>query len=129
MAIALTHTRLLVEDVEACKVFYETMLGFGKPEVEVPGIYYEFVLGPARLGLYKRELMQDVAGVAQAAPSGDKAVLTFQVEDVDAIHAEWRQRGVQFVTAPHNQEAWVLRVAHLRDPEGNLIEINAPLRG
>jgi hypothetical protein len=37
-------------------------------------------------------------------------------------------RGVQFVTEPHDQEAWVLRVAHLRDPEGNLIEINAPLK-
>ena len=35
--------------------------------------------------------------------------------------------GVEMVTQPHNQEAWVLRVAHLRDPEGNLIELNEPL--
>lgn len=130
----LTHARLLVNDPEACRRFYAETLGLGAPVVEVEGIYYEFVAGPGRLGLYKRDLMQDVAGVvpvpaarAQAARSGDQAVLTFQVADVDAAHAELKARGAVFVTEPHNQDAWVLRVAHLRDPEGNLIELNAPL--
>lgn len=134
----LTHTRLLVNDTEACRRFYAETLGLGDPVVEVEGIYYEFVAGPGRLGLYKRELMQDVAGVvpaptagAQAARSGDqatdKSVLTFQVADVDAAYAEIKARGAVFVTEPHNQDAWVLRVAHLRDPEGNLIELNASL--
>lgn len=128
MNIALTHIRLLVEDIEICKVFYETTLGLGTAEVEVPGIYYEFAAGPARLGLYTRERMHTVAGVAQTAASGDQAVLTFQVDDVERLCAELRGRGVQLMTEPHDQEAWVLRVAHLRDPEGHLIEINAPLR-
>ncbi|HRN50604.1 MAG TPA: VOC family protein [Anaerolineales bacterium] len=128
MTIALTHIRLLVEDIETCKAFYETTLGLGTAEVEVPGIYYEFAAGPACLGLYTRELMQTVAGVAQSAASGDQAVLTFQVDDVDAVCTALRSRGVQLVSEPHNQEAWGLRVAHLRDPEGYLIEINAPLR-
>lgn len=123
----LTHTRLLVNDTEACRRFYAETLGLGDPVVEVEGIYYEFVAGPGRLGLYKRELMQDVAGVAQAARSGDQAVLTFQVANVDAAYAEIKARGANFVTEPHNQDAWVLRVAHLRDPEGNLIELNASL--
>lgn len=123
----LTHTRLLINDTEACRRFYAETLGLGAPVVEVEGIYYEFVVGPGRLGLYKRELMQDVAGVAQAARSGDQAVLTFQVADVDAAYAEIKARGAAFVTEPHNQDAWVLRVAHLRDPEGNLIELNASL--
>lgn len=123
----LTHTRLLVNDTEACRRFYAETLGLGDPVVEVEGIYYEFVAGPGRLGLYKRELMQDVAGVAQTARSGDQAVLTFQVANVDAAYAEIKARGANFVTEPHNQDAWVLRVAHLRDPEGNLIELNASL--
>lgn len=127
MALTLTHIRLLVDDIEGCKTFYQTTLGLGTPAVEVPSIYYEFTAGPARLGLYKRELMQSVAGVAQTAPLGDQALLTFQVADVDAAYAALRQAGVAFVTEPHDQEAWVLRVAHLRDPEGNLIELNAPL--
>jgi len=123
----LTHTRLLVNDPEACRRFYSETLGLGDPVVQVEGIYYEFVAGPGRLGLYKRELMQDVAGVAQTSRSGDQAVLTFQVADVDAAYAEIKARGANFVTEPHNQDAWVLRVAHLRDPEGNLIELNASL--
>lgn len=123
----LTHTHLLVNDTEACRRFYAETLGLGDPVVEVEGIYYEFVAGPGRLGLYKRELMQDVAGVTQSARSGDQAVLTFQVADVDAAYAEIMARGAAFVTEPHNQDAWVLRVAHLRDPEGNLIELNASL--
>ncbi len=130
----LTHTRLLVNDIEACHRFYADVLGLGEAVVKVEGIYYEFLAGPGRLGLYKRDLMQSVTGVvpaptagAQAARSGDQAVLTFQVVDVDAAYAELKGRGASFVTEPHNQDAWVLRVAHLRDPEGNLIELNASL--
>ncbi|UYN90639.1 MAG: VOC family protein [Anaerolineales bacterium] len=127
----LTHTRLLVNDIETCRAFYAETLGLGEPAVKVEGIYYEFVAGPGRLGLYARELMQSVGGVAQKARSGDqaadKSALTFRVADVDAAYAELKGRGANFVTEPHNQDAWVLRVAHLRDPEGNLIEINASL--
>jgi lactoylglutathione lyase len=47
---------------------------------------------------------------------------------VDATYADLKARGVHFVTEPADQEAWVLRVAHFRDPDGNLIEINAPLK-
>lgn len=127
----LTHTRLLVNDIEACRAFYAETLGLGEPTVKVEGIYYEFVTGPGRLGLYKRELMQSVGGVAQTTRSGDqaadKSALTFRVADVDAAYGELKGRGATFVTEPHNQDAWVLRVAHLRDPEGNLIELNASL--
>ncbi|QYK51319.1 MAG: VOC family protein [Anaerolineales bacterium] len=121
-----THTRLLVDDPDACCRFYADTLGLGEPVVKVEGIYYEFAAGPARLGLYKRELMQSVVG-GQTALNGDRVALTFNVADVDAAYAELKARGTVFVTEPHNQDAWVLRVAHLRDPEGNLIELNASL--
>jgi len=70
-----------------------------------------------------------VAGVAMVGEKvADKVALTFEVPDVDAAYKALRARGIEFVTEPHDQETWVLRVAHLRDPEGNLIEINAPLK-
>jgi len=70
-----------------------------------------------------------VAGVAMAGEKViDKVALTFEVADVDTAYKALRSKGVEFVTEPHDQDAWVLRVAHLRDPEGNLIEINAPLK-
>lgn len=124
----LTHVRLLVDDIENCMDFYANTLGLGEAAVKVEGIYYEFKAGPARLGLYSRQLMQSTGGVAQTARAGDQALLTFQVADVDAAYRELSAKGAQFVNPPHDQEAWVLRVAHLRDPEGNLIELNAPLK-
>jgi predicted enzyme related to lactoylglutathione lyase len=72
--------------------------------------------------------MESVAGVTISGEQmADKVALTFEVDDVDETYNRLSSKGVHFVTEPHNQEAWVLRVAHLRDPEGNLIEINAPL--
>jgi catechol 2,3-dioxygenase-like lactoylglutathione lyase family enzyme len=125
----LTHIRLLVNDIDACRAFYKDKLGLEETLAIVEGIYYEFDAGESILALYKRELMESVAGVAMGADSPvDKVALTFNVADVDATYKELRRKGVTFTTEPHDQEAWVLRVAHLRDPEGNLIEINAPLK-
>lgn len=125
----LTHIRLLVNDIETCRDFYKNKLGLEEQLAVVEGIYYEFVAGDCVLALYKRDLMESVAGVAlDAERKIDKLALTFEVVDVDAAYKELKGKGVSFTTEPHDQEAWVLRVAHLRDPEGNLIEINAPLQ-
>jgi lactoylglutathione lyase len=35
-----------------------------------------------------------------------------------------RSKGVEFLNEPHDQEAWYFRVVHLKDPGGNVIEIN-----
>ncbi len=125
----LTHIRLLVEDIEACRSYYKDKLGFKEQLAVVEGIYYEFVAGDCILALYKRDLMESVAGVAMVGEKViDKVALTFEVTDVDAAYKKLRGKGVDFISEPHDQETWVLRVAHLRDPEGNLIEINAPLK-
>jgi catechol 2,3-dioxygenase-like lactoylglutathione lyase family enzyme len=129
MDLKLTHIRLLVNDIDACRAFYKDKLGLKETLAIVEGIYYEFDAGESILALYKRELMESVAGVTMGADSPvDKVALTFEVADVDAAYKDLRGKGVTFTTEPHDQEAWVLRVAHLRDPEGNLIEINAPLK-
>lgn len=125
----LTHIRLLVNDIEQCRSFYRDKLGFEETLAVVEGIYCEFNAGDCILALYKRELMESVAGVLMAGEKPtDRVALTFEVEDVDATYQALTEKGVEFLTGPHDQEAWVLRVAHLRDPEGNLLEINAPLR-
>jgi catechol 2,3-dioxygenase-like lactoylglutathione lyase family enzyme len=129
MKLELTHIRLLVNDIETCREFYKNKLGLSEQLAVVEGIYYEFVAGDCVLALYKRDLMESVAGVTMAGEvAADKVALTFEVDDVDAVYKELSGKGVKFTTEPHDQEAWVLRVAHLRDPEGNLIEINAPLQ-
>jgi hypothetical protein len=36
-------------------------------------------------------------------------------------------RGVSFLNEPHDRPDWGIRVLHLRDPDGLLIELNEPL--
>jgi lactoylglutathione lyase len=116
----LTHVRLLTTDHPGTLAFYRDLLGL-RVTLEVDGVYAELAAGDAILALYRRDLMQQV--VAEGA-DGSRAVLTFEVDDVDATYASLRSKGVEFVNEPHDQEAWYLRVVHLKDPDGNVIEIN-----
>jgi catechol 2,3-dioxygenase-like lactoylglutathione lyase family enzyme len=128
--LKLTHTRLLVDNIDACYRFYRDTLGF-KPRFDGEGsVYAEFDMGGHMLALFSRKLMNDVVApkarhTRDDAP--DSVVVTFEVPDVDAVAAHLRQRGVSFISEPHDQKDWLLRVAHFRDPDGNLIEINAGL--
>ena len=129
MKMNLTDIRLLVDEIDLCRDFYKNKLGLLEQLAVAEGIYYEFMAGDCVLALYKRELMESVAGVPMKGDQPmDKALLSFRVDDVNETYKELIGKGVKFVTEPHDQEAWVLRVAHLRDPEGNLVEINAPLK-
>lgn len=119
----LTHIRLLVDDLASARRFYEETVGL-KVSLDA-GVYVEFESGPSTLSLYRRDLMEQVA--PQRQPHGPGAALIFQVDDVDAKVAELKGRGLTLETDPHDQEAWYLRVAHFRDPEGNLVELCAPL--
>ena len=127
----LTSVRLLADDSDACHDFYARVLGltprFGDPD----GPYEEFEAGGGVIALFERGLMAEaVEGVPRKVGSncGDPAVLTLEVADVDATAAAPADEGVAIVAEPRGEPAWRLRVAHRRDPCGNLIENNAPLR-
>ena len=124
-----THIRLLVDDYRGMLRFYSEVMGFAvrlEAPPDDPG-YAEFESEPAVLSIYKRGLMNDAVRGGVMSAAGDASVLIFEVESVDDEVRRLTGLGVEMVTQPHNQEAWVLRVAHLRDPEGNLIELNEPL--
>ena len=48
-------------------------------------------------------------------------------DDLDADFQSFKGRGVQVVAEPADHPEWGIRVAYLRDPDGNLIEINSPI--
>jgi lactoylglutathione lyase len=58
---------------------------------------------------------------------GSRGLLAASVSDVDAAYEELKAKGVTFVRPPTDQP-WGLRTAHFTDPEGNLWEINQPIR-
>ncbi|HET7481546.1 MAG TPA: VOC family protein [Actinomycetota bacterium] len=120
----LTDVRLLVDDVAAVARFYRDVLGL-EQRLDAD-VYVEFTGERATLGIYRRDLMASVVGgsldpIPATAP--DRALLAIEVDDVDASYREVTGRGGSFVTEPQDQKTWGLRVAHLRDPAGNLIEL------
>jgi lactoylglutathione lyase len=130
--LRLTHVRLLARDFPACFRFYRDTLGLTPGFGSEHDVYSEFKAGPAIIALFQRPLMAAVVKTTALPPSTvaqDAVLLNLGVDDVDRAHAELVAKGVTFVTAPHDQPAWFLRVAHLRDPDGNLLELHAPLKG
>lgn len=131
MKYEFTHVRLLVNDFPACFRFYRDVLGFRPTYGSETGSYADFDTGEFTLALFVRQEMNAALGQADLPdPSRqDAAVLIFRVEDVDSAVEQLKARGVRFLTAPQDRPDWSIRTAHFRDPDGNLIEINQPLRG
>jgi len=46
---------------------------------------------------------------------------------VDGTDRRLSADGVEFVAGPTDHPEWRIRTAHLRDPDGTLVEINEPL--
>jgi glyoxylase I family protein len=61
--------------------------------------------------------------------SGGWDHLALEVEDIDAAYGELSARGVPFASPPEDfpPESPILRIAFLRDPDGNLVELVQPL--
>lgn len=132
MQLNLTDVRLCVEDVQACYVFYRDVVGL-KPKFDASdSVYAEFETGGSALGLYQHDLMQQAIGKPHddsIGAGGERVVLTFQVDSVDEAFAELKRRGAAVVKEPTDQPKWMLRVAHFRDPAGNLLEVHQSLTG
>jgi 2-hydroxychromene-2-carboxylate isomerase/predicted enzyme related to lactoylglutathione lyase len=118
---AVSHLRLVVADLDAAIAFYRDALE-AEPAVRVPSTYAEFDTPGARLALVSDATMGAVVG-RPAPRAGDAVVVCLNVDDVDAAAARMKARGVPLVREPHDQPSWRQRVAHLRDPAGNLVEL------
>jgi catechol 2,3-dioxygenase-like lactoylglutathione lyase family enzyme len=93
-----------VADTARSILFYRDVLGF---EVREQGDTVEAVYGPARIQF----------GTPEPRPS---AILFFQADDVDAMHAAIRARG----GAPSEPEKvnWIkMRMFEIRDPDGHTL--------
>ena len=124
----LANTRLLVRDFKTSFLFYRDMLGFAPTFGSEDDVYADFDTGGALLALFQSKLMDATVGTdLEAAKRRDSSVLVFEADDVDETVGELEAKGVIFLTRPENRPDWGIRTAHLRDPEGNLIEIYTPL--
>jgi lactoylglutathione lyase len=132
-AVRFDNVRLLVAEFDRSFAFYRDILGL-QPTWGKPGENYAsfaFPGGGGTLALFNRALMAEATGGA-ALPATrreqDAVALVLSTDDVDAVYAKLRGKGVIFVTAPEDRAVWGIRAAHFRDPDGNLIEIYSALR-
>jgi predicted enzyme related to lactoylglutathione lyase len=133
MGIQAVHPRLLVTNFQACFEFYAHVLNLPYRGEDTTGPYAEFydvTTNATLFGLFVREYMAGTVHTAHKpvqADAQDTIALCLEVDDVDATAALVKAAGYSLVNEPMNMEHWTLRVAHFRDPDGNLIEINQNL--
>jgi uncharacterized glyoxalase superfamily protein PhnB len=108
---------LFVSDVPATAAFFRDKLGFatdflygdppfyGSVSRDDACLHLRFVHGPNRFS-------------QQAAEEVSLILATIEVDDVNALYAEFAGRGVAFVQ-PLERQSWGGTDFHVRDPDGN----------
>lgn len=110
--------------------FYRDVLGLAVLEDPEGGPYGALKAGPeVAIGIFRRDLM--AAAVASESGSRaseeDRVALILEVDDIDRVVAQVAQAGSTVVQPPIDRPEWGLRTAHVRDPDGNLIELMRPI--
>jgi predicted enzyme related to lactoylglutathione lyase len=123
-------TRLLVTDTEKQIHFWKDVMGFTMKFGDAAMGYAYFELEGTGIELLERNAFAKNLGQSTPVPTptGQQVVLDFKVDDVDATYAQLVKRGAEALHEPTDQPEWGnVRVAHLADPEGNIVEIYAPI--
>jgi lactoylglutathione lyase len=119
---------LFVRDLTRCVIFYRDTLGLQVTDSDPNSVgfslgdrYFFLVEVSAAAHLISSEALE------LKIEGGPRGLLAASVEDVDATYEVLSAKGVKFLRPPTDQP-WGLRTAHFADPEGNVWEINQPVR-
>ena len=120
----LAQVRLLVSDFAACYRFYADVLGLKPQSGAANGPYEKFspVAGSAGIALQDRAMMAEVLGELSDEATGHRSLVVLRVDDLEAYCEQITARGATLLHGPAAMTDR-MRVAHLKDPEGNLVEL------
>ncbi|MFE9605252.1 VOC family protein [Streptomyces hokutonensis] len=120
----LAQVRLLVTDFAACYRFYAEVLGLKPQSGAAEGPYEKFspVIGSAGIALQDRAMMAQVLGELGELVTGHRSLVVLRVDDLDAYCEQIADRGAVLLHGPAPMTDR-MRVAHLKDPEGNVVEL------
>jgi len=113
----LGHVILYVGDLEGSVAFYRDVVGL--PHRFTDAGYAEFGTGATRLALYERRRAEWLTG--QPVAPGPAGEIVLVVDDVDAVAAGLRERGVPLLSGPVDRP-WGHRTLHVADPDGFVVE-------
>jgi catechol 2,3-dioxygenase-like lactoylglutathione lyase family enzyme len=127
MNMRFDNIRLLVIHYEDCFAFYRDVLGLRLTWGEPNGNFASFAFPDGgSLGLFRRGLMAQALGTSARphdALAQDRAALVIEVKKVDESARGLAARGAELLGEPRDMADWGIRVLHLRDPDGNLLEL------
>ncbi len=113
---------LFVEDLPAAVQFYRRVFGLPVEFEDDNSAVFKFK--NTLINLLKTASAGELVEPAQVAgrEAGARAVFTIHVEDVDAMCAVLKARGVELLNGPMNRP-WGIRTASFMDPGGHIWEI------
>ncbi|WP_067891039.1 VOC family protein [Nocardia vaccinii] len=119
----LTQIRLIVDDFARTAEFYRTVVGLEPlvPDPAPPYVAFEPALGSS-LCLHERADLDGMLGEVLRPGRGDTAMVSLRVDDLTGYLGELTARGAEIAAGPVVFGDRI-RCAYLRDPEGNLVEI------
>ncbi|KUL53680.1 MULTISPECIES: VOC family protein [Streptomyces] len=120
----LAQVRLLVSDFPACYRFYAEVLGLKPQSGAEEGPYEKFSpsAGSAGIALQDRSMMAGLIDELAGSATGHRSLVVLRVDDLDAYCARITGRGAVLAHGPAPMTDR-MRVAHLKDPEGNVVEL------
>lgn len=113
---------LFVEDLQAAKQFYLRVFGLQIEYEDDNSAVFKF--GNTLINLLKTSAALELVHPAQVAnrDAGACLVFTIHVDDVDAMCADLKARGVELLNGPMDRP-WGIRTASFIDPGGYIWEI------
>ena len=129
MKFNFAYTRLFVKNYETCLQFYRDILGLEVTFISKIDRYAELTQGKIKLTLMCNSKVKEYFGnqtQVSFEQRDDAIALCFQVPNVDEACKKLQKKEVEIVSQPWNILDWGIKIALVRDPEGNLIELIQP---
>jgi catechol 2,3-dioxygenase-like lactoylglutathione lyase family enzyme len=114
---------IVTRDVPRLRQFYTAVL---EEESQGDDVFAFWVSPRADLVIYDWEHTEQMAPGCMSNAGYGGCVLEFGVVDVDVEYERLKKLGVTFAKLPTTQ-SWGIRSVWFHDPDGNLINFNAPV--
>ena len=120
---------LKVTRFEECVRFYRDLCGCEVVGGDAGGPVAYLAYGGQRFALLDAKVAAALLPGGPEAPGSPRVTFAFRAEDVDADCRPLREAGVRLTIEPRDFAVWGVRSSLCEDPDGNPVEIFAPLAG